>query len=389
MTDAPEVLLDYDRFNPLPHEAGKSLAVVTFLKLRKQYYFDYSACPDLKIGDRVIVQTQLLGDQMGEVRGFVERTKAQQERKTVHQFLRRATPADLLLAQQWQEREVPILIECREKAAQLNLYQDVKFVAAEYNYNGTLLLIFFSPREDESVRLNTQPIKNALQGKTEARIEFRQVSPREVAKLQGGLGACGIPRCCSTFLTDFSPISLAMAKAQGISLNPSEITGMCGRLRCCLTYEYQQYVEARKQLPKIRKRVGTPHGEGRVIEIHPLRDGVTVQVDEERYFVSREDLQPLAEYEALKAAAASPCSKNKEGGCDCGAKRPRGDAQELLAELGIDAQDDLDSAEDEAEAENILDVTTRPQESAHLGASGTGKKPRRRPRNRRKRDKPR
>jgi cell fate regulator YaaT (PSP1 superfamily) len=103
------------------------------------------------------------------------------------------------------------------------------------------------------------------------------------------MGACGIPRCCSTFLTDFSPISIKMAKAQGISLNPTEITGMCGRLRCCLIYEYEQYVEARKQLPKRNKRVGTPHGEGKVIDVHPLRDAVTVLV-EDAVCYRREDL---------------------------------------------------------------------------------------------------
>jgi cell fate regulator YaaT (PSP1 superfamily) len=89
-----------------------------------------------------------------------------------------------------------------------------------------------------------------------------------------------------------------MAKAQGISLNPSEITGMCGRLRCCLIYEYEQYVEARKQLPKRNKRVGTPHGEGRVIDIHPLKDAVTVLVEDTRYMVHREELIPLDEFEA-------------------------------------------------------------------------------------------
>ena len=107
---------------------------------------------------------------------------------------------------------------------------------------------------------------------------MRQIGPRDVAKLLGGFGACGELRCCSTFLTDFSPISIKMAKAQGISLNPSEITGMCGRLRCCLVYEYEQYVQARQQLPKKNKRIGTPEGEGRVIDVLPLQDAVLVAV---------------------------------------------------------------------------------------------------------------
>ncbi len=97
-----------------------------------------------------------------------------------------------------------------------------------------------------------------------SQVEMRQIGPRDVAKLLGGMGACGIEnRCCSMFLTEFSPISIKMAKEQGISLTPTEITGMCGRLRCCLIYEYEQYVEARKNLPKRNKRVVTPRAKAR------------------------------------------------------------------------------------------------------------------------------
>ena len=148
---------------------------------------------------------------------------------------------------------------------------------------------------------------------------MRQIGPRDVAKLLGGFGACGITRCCSTFLTDFSPISIKMAKAQGISLNPSEITGMCGRLRCCLVFEYEQYVEARRQLPRRNKRVGTPHGEGRVLDQFPLRDAVLVEVGEGlRKVVEREDIIPLEEFRKLAEKAHSPCDKHGDGSCECG-----------------------------------------------------------------------
>jgi cell fate regulator YaaT (PSP1 superfamily) len=112
-----------------------------------------------------------------------------------------------------------------------------------------------------------------------------------------------------------------MAKMQGISLNPAEITGMCGRLRCCLVYEYEQYVAARQQLPKKNKRVGTPFGEGRVIDIHPLENAVTVFVEDQGYqLVLREDLVPLEELEALAKKAKEPCKIHGDGPCDCGAK---------------------------------------------------------------------
>ena len=145
------------------------------------------------------------------------------------------------------------------------------------------------------------------------------IVPRDVALIMGGHGACGQPRCCSTFLTDFSPVSIRMAKAQGISLSPQEITGMCGRLRCCLVYEYEQYVEAKKQLPKVGKRIGTPYGEGRVRDIRVLRDSVVVDVEGEYHEVFRHEFEPLAELEALEKKAASGCAKHEGGECDCGA----------------------------------------------------------------------
>jgi cell fate regulator YaaT (PSP1 superfamily) len=107
------------------------------------------------------------------------------------------------------------------------------------------------------------------------------IGPRDVAKYLGGMGACGLEtRCCSKFLTDFSPISIKMAKEQGISLTPTEITGMCGRLRCCLVYEYEQYMEARKGLPKRGKRVMTPIGPGKVSDVIPLRQVLLVELDQ-------------------------------------------------------------------------------------------------------------
>jgi hypothetical protein len=121
------------------------------------------------------------------------------------------------------------------------------------------------------------------------------------------------------FLTEFSPISIKMAKEQGISLTPSEITGMCGRLRCCLVYEYEQYVEARKTLPKRGKRVVTPQGEGKVVDVYPLKSAVIVELDTgvtHEYF--NHDLQPWDELEALRRKAQEPCDRHENGGCDCG-----------------------------------------------------------------------
>jgi cell fate regulator YaaT (PSP1 superfamily) len=297
-------------------QTAARVAGIRFQKLGRLYHFDCSAFPELAIGDYVIVET-VRGRQMGQVQGFVDHDPS--DDREYKAILRIASARDMMLREMWESRQQEALITCREKAFQLGGYEGCKFLEARYNYDGSMLTILFSAEDN---KINTNRLRAALSGIYKAKIELRQVGPRDVAKLIGGFGACGIVRCCSTFLTDFSPISIKMAKAQGISLNPSEITGMCGRLRCCLVYEYEQYVQARKELPKRNKRVGTPHGEGKVVDVHPLQDAVTVLIEEAFYLVKREDLTPLDEYEALEAKARGGCSKHDNGGCDCGAHRP-------------------------------------------------------------------
>ena len=295
---------------------GARVAGVRFFEVGKVYHFSFAHIPDLAVGDHVVVETTR-GVQLGQVMNLVSPDPGS-DLRDYKPVLRRATPTDLMSQRLWKAREVEALIVCREKAAEMGDLQDAKFVAAQYNFDGSLLTFLYSAED----KINTNRLRGALQRSFRARIEMRQIGPRDVAKLIGGMGACGIPRCCSTFLTDFSPISIKMAKAQGISLNPTEITGMCGRLRCCLIYEYEQYVEARKQLPKRNKRVGTPHGEGKVIDVHPLRDAVTVLVEETQHVVNREDIVPLDELAALQAKADAGCAKAENGGCDCGARQP-------------------------------------------------------------------
>jgi cell fate regulator YaaT (PSP1 superfamily) len=235
---------------------------------------------------------------------------------------RRATPRDLLLLQSWKTKQTEAMINCRARAFELKL-AGVKIVAAEYNYDGSRLAFLFSTESEDKVDLKSLK-KDMSDIYPNTYIELRQIGPRDVAKLLGGMGACGIEtRCCSKFLTDFSPISIKMAKEQGISLTPEEITGMCGRLRCCLIYEYEQYVEARKTLPKRNKRVVTPKGEGKVIDVIPMSDKVTViiEVPNERpqyHTFMREELEPWDELEALRRKAQAPCDRHEGGGCTCG-----------------------------------------------------------------------
>ena len=297
---------------------------VRFTKIGKIYHFDSSTLPDVKKGEHVIVDTAR-GKHLGEVVQVLEEAPAQPEGgwKSVE---RRANPRDLLLQQSWQSKQTEAMINCRARASELRL-RDVKIVTAEYNYDGSRLAFLFSTESEEKADLKSLK-KDMSNLYPNTHVEMRQIGPRDVAKFLGGMGACGIEtRCCSKFLTDFSPISIKMAKEQGISLTPNEITGMCGRLRCCLIYEYEQYVEARKTLPKRNKRVVTPKGEGKVIDVIPMSDKVMVLIESgtdrpQSFTFTREEIEPWDELEALRRKSQAPCDRHEGGGYTCGKASP-------------------------------------------------------------------
>ncbi len=287
---------------------------VRFQKLGKLYHFRVREPKTINPGDHVILETKR-GRQLGQVIAFVKPEEVH-SLKGMKYVQRKATPRDMVMKQVWEAKELDALITCREKAEAHGI-KDAKFVKAEYSFDGSWLTFLYTT---ENKKLNVQALQNSLSQAFSTKIEMRLIGPRDVARIMGGFGACGVPRCCSTFLTDFSPISIRMAKEQGISLSPQEITGMCGRLRCCLIYEYEQYVSAKKTLPKVNKRVGTPYGEGKVRDVRVIRDSVIVDVEGERYEVFRHELEPLDELKALQQKAEEGCSKNENGGCDCGAR---------------------------------------------------------------------
>ena len=315
---------------------------IRFSKVGKVYHFDAAPVPDLMVGESVIVDTAR-GRQIGEVTQQIENPPPPPE-GSWKPIERKATPADLLLRQTWMQKQTEAMINCRARAAELQL-AGVTIVSAEYSFDGTRLALMFSTETEDKVDLKSLR-KDMQKLYPQTQVEMRQIGPRDVAKLLGGMGACGLEtRCCSKFLTEFSPISIKMAKEQGISLTPTEITGMCGRLRCCLIYEYEQYVAARKELPKRGKRVVTPDGEGKVLDIYPLRNVVLVELEPkiqerperperpdrperperferpERPVVReypREVLEPWDELEALRRKSEAPCDKHEGGACDCG-----------------------------------------------------------------------
>ncbi|GAB4473297.1 MAG: hypothetical protein Kow00124_12120 [Anaerolineae bacterium] len=305
------------------------IAGVRFNKVGKLYHFDASAYPTLKPGDYVVVETTR-GRQLGQIIGFI--SPEQTDLDSLKPIKHPATARDLMMKKLWEAKEVEALITCREAAAQMGGFEGFKFVKARYSYDGSMLTILYTAEE----MIDTGNLRKRLTRDLKTRIDLRRIGARDAAKLLGEYGACGAPRCCSTFLTEFSPVSIKMAKAQGISLNPSEITGMCGRLRCCLVYEYEQYVEATRTLPKRNKRVGTPYGEGKVIDLNPLQGTITVLVGEQRYEITQEEIVPLAELRALEEKAKAGCAREGLAGpCECGARIRTGETPKASAEPSV------------------------------------------------------
>jgi cell fate regulator YaaT (PSP1 superfamily) len=277
----------------------KTIIGVRFQNSGKIYHFNASDHPEIQAGDHVIVETSR-GTQIGEVANVMVDPPNQRDGGW-KSIVRQATPRDLVLRQIWIGKEAEAVVNCRAKVTELNL-EGIKIVDAEYTLDGDRLTFVYNSESQENTKLsNLQKAMKRLYPKVQ--IEFRQIGPRDTAKIMGGLGACGIEtRCCTRFLTEFSPISIKMAKTQGISLAPSEITGMCGRLRCCLIYEYEQYQKAIKGLPRRGKRVITPVGEGKVINVNPLKETILVAVDKSTGIkeFSKDEVEPLAEVKAQK-----------------------------------------------------------------------------------------
>ena len=285
---------------------------VRFSKTGKVYPFDAGSVHNVRLGDSVVVETSR-GWQIGQVALLIDNPAAPPE-GSWKRVDRLATARDLAMRQMWQKKEADVVGASKQRAKELSL-DWIKIIMAEFSIDGARLTIFFSSEVEDKVDLKS--LRQDMQKQfAPSQVEVRQMGPRDVAKLFGGMGACGLEqRCCTRFLTEFSSISIKMAKEQGISLTPTEITGMCGRLRCCLVYEYELYVQARQQLPKRNKRVMTPQGEGRVVDIIPLQEIVLVELPElgVRQF-NKSEIQPADELEAFEKKANNPDCENCKNG---------------------------------------------------------------------------
>ncbi len=246
---------------------------VRFRSKGKAYFFD-PAGTNPHIGDSLIVETAK-GPEFGEcVRGahYVEETAIVPPLRPV---LRIATDEDKAIAQANRAKEKTAFDFCQKKIEERGL--EMKLVDVEYSFDSSKILFFFT----SDGRVDFRELVKDLAGVFRTRIELRQIGVRDSAKLVGGLGICGRPFCCSTFLEDFQPVSIKMAKTQSLSLNPTKISGTCGRLMCCLKYEQDAYEHLLKTVPKVDTEVDTPDGKGTVKEVNLLRRTVKVKLAEE------------------------------------------------------------------------------------------------------------
>lgn len=249
---------------------------VRFSPVNKAYYFDANGY-DLDIDDNVIVDS-IRGKQIGKVVQVIN--DYVNEGDSLKTVIRPASSKDLVAKELFNQKKDEVLTFARKRLEELNL-KGVKILDAEFSFDGTRLQVNYASDNDEKVDLKSLKFDLMRNFSYVNAVDLRQLGPRDVAKAIPGMGACGLScRCCCRYLTEFNSISIKMAKEQGISLTPAEITGMCGRLRCCLVFENDYYVECRKKLPKKNKRVMTPQGEGKVIEVFPLRDAVLVEIPE-------------------------------------------------------------------------------------------------------------
>ena len=240
----------------------KKVISVRFKASGKAYYFDPTGF-DVKEGDYVVVETAR-GTECGEVVDGPRDVPDSQVSRELKPIQRMADSVDVRRMEKNRADEKAAFELCSERIAAHKL--EMKLVEAEYNLDRSKILFYFTADGRVDFRELVKDLASALH----TRIELRQIGVRDESKMKGGLGICGQPFCCSRFLKDFQPVSIKMAKEQGLSLNPAKISGACGRLMCCLSYEHKAYEYLNSITPMNGSVVRTPDGEGVVIEANPV-----------------------------------------------------------------------------------------------------------------------
>ena len=266
----------------------------------KIYSFAYEK-NDLEKGDFVIVETSL-GLAFGKVETIEELSKEENEYKKV---IRKATKKDIAQHEENLEKERNAIKTIKELISKYNLEMDV--VNAEYSFDSSKVIIDFISEN----RVDFRDLVKELATLLKTRIELRQIGIRDQAKMVGGIGICGRVCCCASHLKDFEKVSIKMAKVQGLSLNPTKISGSCGRLMCCLEYENDYYSEIYPLLPKLNAEVKTPEGNGSVIYLNALKQVVSVKIEQKDGSSVIKDFK-LQEIKSVPKNTENNSAKNKE-----------------------------------------------------------------------------
>jgi len=244
---------------------------IRFMQAGKIYSFD-TAGLDLKVNDQVIVETNR-GIELGKVIIGAKEVTPAENAEPFKPVLRIATAEDISQSQFQRDRAKKALTKSKELIESLNL--PMKVIYSQYNLDGSHLIIFFYSEK----RVDFRELVRKLSHELRTHVELRQVGARDEAKLIGGVGKCGCQLCCVSFLSEFMPVSIKMAKEQDIALNPMKTSGLCGRLLCCLGYEYEQYHCMRGKLPDMGQEMITKMGKGKIVGRNVIKETLMVQLE--------------------------------------------------------------------------------------------------------------
>jgi len=256
----------------VPADTSVEVVDIQFRPGQKIYFFDPDGMP-FAAGDHVIIDTAR-GAEFGFVTGGNHRIPEKDVVAPLRKVIRPASEQDERTNAENRAKEARAYEICLQKIESHGL--DMQLVSAEYAFDGSKILFYFTADE----RVDFRELVKNLASIFHTRIELRQIGVRDKAKMVGGLGICGRPFCCATFLEDFQPVSIKMAKTQNLSLNPTKISGTCGRLMCCLKYEQEAYEDLIRSAPKMDSFIDTPEGRGTVVDVDLLRQRVKVRMEE-------------------------------------------------------------------------------------------------------------
>ena len=285
---------------------------VRFENAGKLYFFDPGELWPTP-GDYVLVETSR-GVEFGEVVTGIKEIDDSTLQSPLKPVVRIATAEDIQHNKENKEAQKEAYQVCQKKIAEHKL--DMKLVSVEYTFDNSKILFYFTANG----RVDFRSLVKDLASVFKTRIELRQIGVRDEAKMLGGLGICGRPICCGAFLGDFQPVSIKMAKEQNLSLNPTKISGVCGRLMCCLKYEQDQYEQTRKKMPKVGKEVITPDGPGVVWELNVIKENVRVRIQ-------KGDSSELKDYPMEEVQRPGAANVRKE------------EAHEASAEVAVPAEE--------------------------------------------------